>query len=174
MATTIQILIVDDEVRFLKALAKRLSVRDFDVITATNGFDALEQARGYLLDLALVDLKMPGMDGEELLTRLKEEHPLMEVVILTGHGSDASKLRCEAAGSYSYLQKPCETDELIAVLREAFERRMMLRLDLERRQLDKLIQSARGETSFRAILHLKEIEEELLRKKQEQGTLDLE
>ena len=103
MSTRIQILLVDDEVRFLQTLAERLTIRDFDVVTATNGFEALEKARGYTLDLAIVDLKMPGMDGEELLVKLKQEHPLVEVVILTGHGSAASMKRCEKVGSYSYL-----------------------------------------------------------------------
>ena len=139
MATTIQILLVDDEVRFLNTLAGRLKIRDFEVVTATNGFDALTKARGYQLDLALVDLKMPGMDGEELLQRLKKEHPLMEVIILTAHGSEYSKEICEEAGSFSYLQKPCETEALITVLRKAFEKRMMRRLSLEREQLDLLI-----------------------------------
>jgi len=165
MATTIEILLVDDEVRFLATLAERLSLRRFDVITATNGLEALEKARGANLDLALVDLKMPGMDGEELLGKLKQEHPLMEVVILTGHGSEESKARCEDAGSYEYLQKPCETEELVAVLRAAFEKRMMRRLEMRRDELERLMEVSVGETSFQAILRLKEIEEELLRRK---------
>ena len=99
----IQILVVDDEVRFLKTIAQRLSLRQFDVVTATNGYDAIDMARDRNLDLALVDLKMPGMDGEELLRKLKTEHPFMEVVILTGHGSTDSERTCEEAGSYSYL-----------------------------------------------------------------------
>ena len=165
MSAQIQILLVDDEVRFLQTLAERLTIRDFDVVTATNGFQALEKARGYNLDLAIVDLKMPGMDGEELLAKLKQEHPLMEVVILTGHGSAASKQRCQEVGSYSYLGKPCEMAELVGVLREAFEKRMMRRLDLEREQLELLVQQCAGEHSLKAILRLKEIEEEMLRKK---------
>lgn len=163
MSTRIHILIVDDEVRFLTTLADRLSIRNFDVITATNGEDALEKARGQGLDLALVDLKMPGMDGEELLTRLKEEHPLMEVVILTGHGSAASQTRCEDAGSYCYLHKPCEMEELIAVLREAFEKRVMKRLKIDRDGLKSLVEQLAGESSLGAILRLKEIEAEMLR-----------
>jgi DNA-binding response OmpR family regulator len=165
MATTIEILLVDDEVRFLETLGERLSMRGFDVITATNGMDALERARGHSLDLALVDLKMPGMDGEELLRKLKREHPLMEVVILTGHGSAESRERCEDAGSYEYLQKPCETSELVKVLRAAFEKRMLRRLQICREELDRLMDASVGEASFRAILRLKDLEEELLRRK---------
>ena len=165
MSTQIQILLVDDEVRFLQTLAERLTIRDFDVVTATNGFEALEKARGYNLDLAIVDLKMPGMDGEELLAKLKQEHPLLEVVILTGHGSAASKERCDEGGSYGYLSKPCEMHELVDVLREAFQKRMMRRLDIEGEQLKLLVQQSAGEHSLKAILRLKEIEENLLRKK---------
>lgn len=166
MATTIEILLVDDEIRFLTTLAERLSLRNFKVITATNGMEALEKARGSSLDLAIVDLKMPGMDGEDLLRKLKKEHPLMEVVILTGHGSAASKERCEDAGSYEYLQKPCETTELVTVLRAAFEKRMLRRLEICREELERLMALSVGEASFQAIIRLKELEEELLRKKE--------
>lgn len=169
MSTKIQILIVDDEVRFLHTVAERLTIRDFEVVTATDGFEALDKARGYSLDLALVDLKMPGMDGEELLVKLKQEHPLMEVVILTGHGSAESKQRCEDVGSYCYLSKPCEMFDLVEVLLEAFEKRMMRRLNLERGQLKRLIQQSAGESSLRAILRLKEIEEEILLKKSKES-----
>ena len=158
----IQILVVDDEVRFLKTIAQRLSLRQFDVITATNGYDALDTARGRSLDLALVDLKMPGMDGEELLRKLKEEHPLMEVVILTGHGSTTSEQTCEEAGSYSYLHKPCETDALIAVLREAFEKRVMRRLKIARDKLDKLVEQSTRKSPLEVLRLLKDVEEEVL------------
>jgi DNA-binding response OmpR family regulator len=170
VTSTIQILLVDDEVRFLNTLADRLRIRKFKVVTATDGFDALKKARDFQLDLALIDLKMPGMDGEELLQQLKKEHPLVEVVILTGHGSESSRETCQTAGSFSYLQKPCETQELVAVLREAFEKRMMRRLDIDRKHLDHLIQTAVGESSFQAILRLKEMENMLLERRAAGGT----
>jgi DNA-binding NtrC family response regulator len=171
MVTTIQILMVDDEFRFLNTLAGRLQIRDFEVVTATNGHDALDKARGLQLDIALIDLKMPGMDGEALLKRLKEEHPLMEVIVLTGHGSASSRRSCEEMGSYFYLHKPCETEELVAVLRGAFEKRMMRRLNLKRKELELLIQRSVGESSFQAILRLKALEEQLL-KRQRQPSQD--
>lgn len=169
MRGRIKILTVDDEVRFLEALAQSLSVRYFDVLTATNGYQALEMARGHCLDLALVDLKMPGMDGEELLARLKEEHPYVEVVILTGHGSADSEARCHEIGSYCYLQKPCKTHELVEVLREAFQKRVTRRLKIEREELATMIQGAAGESALKAILRLKEIEEELLEVEEQEG-----
>ncbi len=123
MAAKIRLIVVDDEVRFLRTLTQRLSLRDFDVTSATSGQEAVQKARSQQFDLALVDLKMPGMTGEELLQVLKKEHPFIEVVILTGHGSIESAVQCTSAGSYNYLQKPCETNELMEVLKNAFQSR---------------------------------------------------
>ncbi len=104
----INLLIVDDEEQFLESMKKRLEVRDFHVITVNRGDKAIEAARKHPIDIALVDLKMPGMSGEETLEALKKEHEWMEVVILTGHGSVDSAVECTKSGAYSYLQKPCE------------------------------------------------------------------
>ena len=104
----INLLIVDDEEQFLKSMTKRLEVRDFNVIAVDRGEKAIEAARKHPIDIALVDLKMPGMNGEQTLEALKKQHPWMEVVILTGHGSIDSAVECTKIGAYSYLQKPCE------------------------------------------------------------------
>jgi len=128
MLDNIQLLIVDDEVRFLQTLKERLQLRGFDVTAVTNGTLAIEAARNTRFDLALLDLKMPGMNGEEVLRILKEEHPLMEVIILTGHGSVESAVDCTKAGSHSYLQKPCETEELLEMLKDAYHKRVQRKL----------------------------------------------
>jgi DNA-binding NtrC family response regulator len=164
MPSPIQILIVDDEIRYLETLAQRLDLRGFSVITAAGGHEALDRARGCEVDIALIDLQMPRMHGEELLGRLKEEHPLMEVVILTGHGSAASRDRCDEAGSYCYLDKPCETDQLVEVLRQAYEKRVLKRLDIERAELQRLLRASAGESSLHVILRMRELEEEILRR----------
>ena len=78
----INILIVDDEEQFLNSIKKRLEVRDFNVVAVNRGEKAIEAARNNQFDVALVDLKMPGIDGEETLKALKKEHKWMEVVIL--------------------------------------------------------------------------------------------
>src|SRR4030065_1961364 len=83
----INLLIVDDEEQFLKSTAKRLEVRGFHVIAVDRGDEAIEAASEHPIDVALVDLKMPGMNGEQTLETLKKQHQWMEVVILTGHGS---------------------------------------------------------------------------------------
>ena len=102
----INLLIVDDEEQFLNSISKSLEVRDFKVLAVNRGEKAIEAARNNPIDIALVDLKMPGIDGEQTLKALKDEHKWMEVVILTGHGSVDSAVECTKSGAYSYLQKP--------------------------------------------------------------------
>lgn len=158
MTQQIRLLIVDDEARFLNTLSQRLSMRDFDVTPVTNGFEAIEIARQKEFDLALVDLKMPGMSGEEVLDTLKAEHPDVEVVILTGHGSIDSAVQCTRAGSHSYLQKPCETEELLQVLQEAFAKRVRRRLRLNEEKLEEMLSSAMSESPLAILRKLKEID----------------
>jgi DNA-binding NtrC family response regulator len=159
MAEKIKLLIVDDEVRFLETLSKRLSIRDFDVTPVTNGTEALETARKRRFDLALVDLKMPGMTGEQLLEALKTEHPDIEVVILTGHGSIGSAVQCTQAGSYSYLQKPCETEELLSVLRDAYAKRVQRRLEIDTARMEEMLNTAVGESPLAVLRRLKEMDQ---------------
>ncbi len=159
MAERIRILIVDDEARFLQALSQRLSLRDFDVTPFTDGRDAIEAARQQPFDIALLDLKMPGMSGEQVLATLKAEHPDMEVVILTGHGSIDSAVDCTRSGSYRYLQKPCETDTLLSVLREAYQHRIQRRLALTEERMNAMLGSAVGESPLAILRRLKEIAE---------------
>ncbi len=83
----ITLLIVDDEQGFLESMRKRLEVRGFNVITVDSGEKALEIARTHPVDIVLLDLKMPGMSGEQTLEALKREHESIEVIILTGPGS---------------------------------------------------------------------------------------
>jgi DNA-binding NtrC family response regulator len=124
MAKKIRILIVDDEVDFLDSIARRLELRSFDVTKASSGQGALEAAATGSFDLALLDLKMPGMDGTEVLKTLKKEHKYIEVIMLTGHGSINSAVECTKLGAFSYLSKPYELEKLLEVLRDAYEMRL--------------------------------------------------
>ncbi len=159
MAAKIRLIVVDDEVRFLRTLTQRLSLRDFDVTSATSGQEAVQKARSQQFDLALVDLKMPGMTGEELLQVLKKEHPFIEVVILTGHGTIESAVQCTQAGSYYYLQKPCETDELLEVLKNAFQKRLQRKMKLDQKKMDQLAKIAMGESPLGILKKLKALED---------------
>jgi len=154
----INILIVDDEEQFLESMGKRLEVRDFYVITANRGEKAIEAARKYAVDIALVDLKMPGINGEETLKTLKDEHKWMEIVILTGHGSIDSAVECTRSGAYSYLQKPCKLEELLETLKEAYKKVVMNRNRIQEEKLNELLKISQAVSSRDVLRRLKEID----------------
>jgi DNA-binding NtrC family response regulator len=154
----IKLLIVDDEVRFLETLSQRLVMRDFDVTPVSSGDEAVKVARENAFDIALVDLKMPGLTGEEVLKILKSEHPLIEVVILTGHGSVESAVECVKEGTYQYLQKPCETDELMQVLLEAYRARVKKKLAIDGKRLDELSGVVMGESALDILRKLRQLD----------------
>lgn len=137
--TKINLLIVDDEEQFLASISKSLQVRDFNVIAVNRGEKAIEAARTNPIDVALVDLKMPGINGEETLKALKAEHKWMEVVILTGHGTIDSAVECTKSGAYSYLQKPCSLDELLECLKEAYKKKVMNRNQITEKKMDEML-----------------------------------
>jgi DNA-binding NtrC family response regulator len=154
----INLLIVDDEEEFLESISKRLEVRDFNVVAVNRGDKALEAARKHPIDVALVDLKMPGMSGEATLEALKKEHPWMEVVILTGHGSVDSAVECAKSGAYHYLQKPCELEKLLEVLTNAYKKKVMNKMKIKEDKMDELLKSAPGESPMAILRKLKEMD----------------
>ncbi len=158
MTDNIKLLVVDDEERFLQTLTKRLSMRGFDVTPVNRGADAVKVADQQSFDLALVDLKMPGMSGEEVLEAIKEKHPDMEVVILTGHGSIDSAVECTKLGSYTYLQKPCETEELLQVLKDAYHKRVQRKLQLNEDKVNEMLNLAQGESALGILRKLRDLE----------------
>jgi len=154
----INLLIVDDETRFLESMSKRLKARGFNVIAVDRGEKALEAARKAPFDIALVDLKMPGMSGEEILDELKKDHEWMEVVILTGHGSIDSAVECTRSGAYSYLQKPCEFEALIRTLMEAYKKRMMNKMELDTERMNELLGMSLSSSPLEILRRLKELD----------------
>jgi DNA-binding NtrC family response regulator len=156
----IRLLIVDDEVRFIEALSRRLGLRDFDVTAVTSGKEALKTAEQQEFDLAIVDLKMPEMSGERLLGILKQRDPSIEVVMLTGHGSIDSAVNCTKLGAFCYLQKPCETDELLRVLREAYQKRLETKLQADVERMAELARIATEQSPLAALRKLRELEKQ--------------
>lgn len=114
-----RLLLVDDEVGYLDVLAKRLTHRGFAVTTASSGAEAIRALRKWEFDLAVVDLKMEDMDGIEVLKVLKKMDPALQVIILTGHGSERAARDGLAHGAFDYLIKPIGLDPLIARIRAA-------------------------------------------------------
>lgn len=135
----INLLIVDDEEEFLNSITRSLELRDFNVVAVNRGEKAIEAAKNSPFDIALVDLKMPGISGEETLKLLKEQHKWMEVVILTGHGAVDSAVECTKSGAYSYLQKPCELDQLLEALKDAYKKKVMNRKKIEEKKMNNLL-----------------------------------
>lgn len=154
----IKLMIVDDEEQFLHSIRRSLEVRDFEVLTATRGEEAIRIARWHPVDIALVDLKMPGMDGQETLKLLKQEHPCMEIVVLTGHGTIDSAAACTRSGAYSYLQKPCALDELMATLVDAYRKKVMNTRQIEERRMNEMLAKALGSSPLEILRMLKELE----------------
>jgi DNA-binding NtrC family response regulator len=143
-ARRLKLLIVDDEVDFLNTLAKRLELRDFQVTAVANGEDAIKAARKGGFDLALLDLKMPGMDGKEVLSILKKKHRFLEVIILTGVSSIDSAVECTKLGAFDYLSKPYELENLLDVLKRAYEARLKKKFEHDRRRMEELEMLAAG------------------------------
>ena len=114
-----KVLLVDDEPEFARVISKRLGRLGFDVNTANNGTEALRLARTIEFEVAVLDLKMAGMDGLEVLRTLLVLLPRIKVVMLTGHGSSEIARRCLKEGASSYLNKPCDFTELVANIQKA-------------------------------------------------------
>lgn len=115
----LRLLLVDDEPGFVEALGRRLARRGLDVHMAGSGREAIRALRRADFDVAVVDLKMEGMDGIELLRIVKAMAPELPVIIFTGHGSERAAREGLALGAFDYLLKPCELDDLLATIRQA-------------------------------------------------------
>ena len=154
----INLLFVDDEERFLESMTRLLEARDFNVIAVNRGEKAIEAARNNPVDIALVDLKMPGIDGEETLRALKNEHQWMEIVILTGHGSIDSAVECTKDGAYSYLQKPCDLEDLLEALKNAYQKRVMNKNAIEEKRMNDMLKVSQSSSPRDILRRLKEID----------------
>ena len=114
------VLLVDDEQAFLETLTKRLAKRNLDIQTALSGEAALQLlSDNSLIEVVILDVKMPGMDGIETLKEIKSHHPLIEVIMLTGHATVESAIEGMKQGAFDYLMKPCDIEVLMAKVAEA-------------------------------------------------------
>ena len=119
-----KVLLVDDEQEFIETLSERLKMRDLDAKLALDGEQALEAVQDDEPDVMLLDLKMPGMDGMEVLRKVKKAYPHVQVVMLTGHGTDKDEEQALRLGAYAYLQKPVDLERLVVTLRDAFRNKV--------------------------------------------------
>jgi DNA-binding NtrC family response regulator len=98
-----RLLIVDDEELFVEAISERLSMRDYDVTTALTGEDAIEKITNYNFDVVILDVRLPGIDGTEVLREIKNLKPLTEVIMLTGHGTVEMAIEGMKLGAFDFL-----------------------------------------------------------------------
>jgi len=114
-----RVLLVDDEKDFVEILSMRLEEAGEFVTAAYNGQQCLEKLKDQAIDVVVLDIKMPGMDGIQTLRRIKADFPLVEVILLTGHGTTETAVKGMKLGAYDYLLKPSDFDELTAKLEGA-------------------------------------------------------
>ncbi len=120
----IKVLLIDDEVALANTLAQRLKMRDFKVGTAYDGEQALSKLKEEEPDVIVLDLKMPGMHGMEVLQEIKKAHPDIQVIILTGHGTDKDEEDAKRLGGFDFLKKPADIETLEHKIKAAFKEKM--------------------------------------------------
>jgi len=118
----IRLLLVDDEEGYVKVLAKRMTRRNMEVMTALSGSEGIQRLRKQDFDVAILDLKMEDMDGIEVLRVFKKMVPDMPVIMLTGHGTEKAAREGLEMGAFDYLMKPCDLEELVEKIRAACRR----------------------------------------------------
>ena len=121
--TDFTVMLVDDEEEFLEPLAKRLEKRNLRVLKAGNGETALEMIRQATVDVVALDVRMPAMDGIEVLQAIKAFDPAIEVIMLTGHASVEAAFEGLNKGAFDYLMKPVGIDDLMFKLQDAYKAR---------------------------------------------------
>jgi len=117
----LQVLFVDDEEELVSAVVERLQLRGIEARGATTGSDALKLIEENAYDVIAVDVKMPGLGGLEVVRRVKERQPDLQVVLLSGHGSRDDAEEGRRLGAYDYVEKPIDINIFIDILRKAVE-----------------------------------------------------
>jgi DNA-binding NtrC family response regulator len=121
-----KLMLVDDEPRLLETTRKLLSKKGFTAITASSGEEALEKLKAETVHVVILDVKMPGMDGLTTLKAIKNQFPMIEVIMLTGHATVESAIEGLKSGATDYLMKPADIDEILRKAGDAFANRQHL------------------------------------------------
>jgi DNA-binding NtrC family response regulator len=122
---SVRVLLVDDEDDFRTTLANRLRKRKMEVAEAESGRSAINLLKQGIFDVVVLDVRMPGMDGIETLKEIKRIDPPMEVIMLTGHASVESGIEGMRLGAFDYLMKPCDINDLINKIMDAYQRLLL-------------------------------------------------
>lgn len=118
-----KVLIVDDEKDFVEMFSLRLKESGDNVLTAYSGKECLDTLEKETIDVVVLDIKMPGMDGIETLKEIKKRYPIVEVILLTGHGAIETAVEGMKLGAYDYLLKPADAREISKKLQGARKRK---------------------------------------------------
>lgn len=119
----IKLLIIDDEVEFASTMCQRLKLRDFDVADEHSGGEGLAALIEMSPEIVILDLKMPDMNGLDVLDEIKKHDPSIEVIMLTGHGSAGSGIEAMEKGAFDYVMKPVDLKDLLEKINAAIEKR---------------------------------------------------
>ncbi len=141
---SIRVLLIDDEETLLEYMSKRLLKKGFTVKCSFSGEEALEAAKKEHFDVAVVDLKMPGMDGVETQKRLHKIQPFLQCIVLTGHGSIDSALESGQQDAFRYLLKPIDYDNLVTSIKEAHEKKVNIVNEKFQEEVEELHRSGLG------------------------------
>ena len=121
-----KVLLVDDEVDFLETLSERMRLRDMDVTTSASPLDAIKKVQEKDYDAIIMDLKMPQMDGLQLLKVLKEKNPDLQIILLTGHATVEKGIEAMKLGATDFLEKPVDFKVLIEKIHKAQAKKMII------------------------------------------------
>ena len=125
----IKVLLVDDEEDYVRTMAERMEMRDVGSRVAYSGEEALEMIEEDAPDVMVLDLRMPGINGMEVLERVKKEHPQVQIIILTGHGGEQEEKQARRLGAFEYLQKPADTSDILRTVRSAWAKSLKAAVD---------------------------------------------
>ncbi len=123
MVNEFKVMLVDDEKDFLETLCKRLTKRKLDVTSANSGQEAIDKIQEFPVDVVVLDVRMPGMNGIETLKEIKRIKPSVEVIMLTAHADVQVAIEGMELGAFDYLMKPMEIDDLLYKLQDAYKKK---------------------------------------------------
>ena len=133
------LLLVDDEERFLSTTKILMEKRGIKTKTAASGPEALQILDEAPVDVVVLDVKMPGMDGVETLKRIKRDYPLVEVIMLTGHASVDSAVDGMKLGAFDYVMKPCDIPDILEKIQKAHDKKQTMEEKIRKVKIDRII-----------------------------------
>jgi len=137
--SVINLLLVDDEEMFLSTTQMLLEKHGMKAFTSTNGYDALDLLTKQRIDVVVLDVKMPGISGIDVLRKIRQEHPGVEVILLTGHASVETAVEGLKIGAFDYLVKPALISEIITKTEEAFAKKRAKEERASRSRIDRIM-----------------------------------